>query len=303
MKQFTLRLLLTVSLIIAGITGSAWAAAAPETPTNLTTPQWVGHNFVFLALPADKQAEGYGIFAIDQAVRGFQEDRSVRLSYLPNVGKLVTVTNVSAYTAGDNKYDYVVSMTEVGTGDKLVGRTSRGSLEGLALVEDIVKARQQFLGKTIYPKRRSLEAVNVQPNGIDPTSVTIQIGAAVTVTDVYAGIQSREPIWLIVSVNGQEAILPIAYSWTNQTVNTWTQSPPWQTALFMDNPRNSLGWSTALWKQIESGTVKEGMTKSQVRLSWGPPNRVDQGAGESAWFYGTTVLKFTGDKLIAIETL
>jgi len=205
MKQFSLRLLLIVSLIIVGITGSAWAAVAPEPPVNLTTLQWVGHNFVFLALPADKQADGYGIFAADQAVQGFQEDRSVRIPYLQNVGKIVAVTDVSSYTSGDNKYDYIVSMTEIGTGDKFVGRTTRGALEGLALAEDIVKARQQFLGKTIYPKSRSLELVNEQAGGMNPTSATIRIGSALTVIDVYAGIQSQEPIWLIFSVDAQTA--------------------------------------------------------------------------------------------------
>ncbi|MBP2641950.1 MAG: hypothetical protein H6Q66_2901 [Firmicutes bacterium] len=303
MKQFSLRLLLIVSLIIVGITGSAWAAVAPEPPVNLTPMQWVGHNFIFLALPADKQADGYGIFPAAQAAQGFKEDRSVRIPYLTNVGRIVTVTDVSSYTAGDGKYDYVVSMTEIGTGYKFVGRTIRGSLEGLALTEDIVQARQQFLGKTIYPKSRSLELVNVQPGGMDPTSVTIRIGSPLTVIDVYAGIQTQEPIWLIFSVNGQKALLPIAYSWTNQPVNSWKQSPPWQTALFMDDPRTSLGWSPELWTKIESGTVQEGMTEDQVRLSWGPPNRIDQGDTGAIWFYGTKVLKFSGDQLTSMETV
>lgn len=297
MKQLTLRLFLAASLILIGITGTAAAAADSVPAVNLTTSQWVGHNFVFLSLPADKQAEGYGIFAADQAVRGFQEDRSVRLPYLQHVGRLVAVTDVTAYTAGDGNFDYVISMTEIDTGQKLVGRTFRGSLEGLALAEDIENARRQFLGKTIYPKKRSLNVASAQSGG----SVTIKIGAAVTVTDVYAGMQSREPVWLIVSVNGQKAILPIAYTWTNQTVNTWTQNPPWQSALFMDDPRVSLGWSAALWDNIDSGSVLEGMTQEQVRLSWGPPQRVDEGASGPVWYYGTQVLKFTGDTLTSIE--
>ena len=303
MKQFCMRLLLITSLIIMGFTGAAGAAVAVDPPVNLAPPQWVGHNFVFLALPSDQQAEGYGIFPASLAERGFQEDRSVRLPYLPNVGRLVTVTDVSAYTTGDGTYDYVVAMTEIGTGYKFVGRTIRGVLEGVAPVEDILKARQQFLGKTIYPKTRSLELVNPQPGGMNPQSMTIRIGSAVTVTDVQAGIQSREPIWLIISAGGQQALLPIAYSWTNQPVNSWQQSAPWQAALFMDDPRISLGWSTDLWAKIESGTVQEGMTKDQVHLSWGPPNRVDQGDDGAVWFYGTKVLSFTGDELTAIENV
>ncbi|MBP1763631.1 MAG: hypothetical protein H6Q65_689 [Firmicutes bacterium] len=303
MKQISLTLLLALCLIVVGFTGSAGAATASEPPVNLTPMQWVGHNFVFLALPADKQADGYGIFPAAQADKGFHEDRSVRLPYLTNVGRIVTVTDVSSYSAGDGKYDYVVSMTEIGTGYKFVGRTIRGALEGLALTEDIVKARQQFLGKTIYPKSRSLELVNEQPGGMNPMSVPIRIGSGLTVIDVYAGIQSKEPIWLILLVNGQKALLPIAYSWTNQPVTIWENSPPWQAALFMDDPRISLGWSADLWDKIESGTVQNGMTKDQVRLSWGPPNRVDQGDTGAIWFYGTKVLKFTDDQLTSMETV
>jgi hypothetical protein len=288
---------------MVGITGSACAAVSPELPVNLTPPQWVGHNFVFLALPADQQADGYGIFATDKATQGFQGDRSVRLPYLPNIGKIVTVTDVSANTTGANSYDYVVSMTEIGTGDKFVGHTISGSIEGLALVDDIVNARQQFLGQTIYPKSRSLEAVNDQPGGMNPTSVTIQLGESVTVTDVYAGIQSKEPIWLIITANGQKAVLPIAYSWTNQPVSAWKQNPPWQAVLFMADPKVSLGWSSTVWGQIESGVVQPGMTKEQIHLSWGPPNSVEQTAAGSVWYYGTKVLDFTGDTLTSMETV
>lgn len=303
MKQFSLKILLAISLILGGLNGSVMAAAAPEPSVNLSPSQWVNHNFVFLELPADKQAEGYEIFAADQAIRGFQQDRSVRIPYLQHVGKVVTVTDVSAYTSGDNMYDYVVSMTEVGTGNKYVGRTIRGSLEGLALVEDIEEARKQFLGKTIYPKSRSLVVANAQTGSMAPTSVAIPIGAAVTVTDVCAGIQSKEPLWLIVSVNGQKAILPIAYSWTNQTETTWEQNPPWQAALFMEDPHNSLGGSTDVWQQIEAGMVQEEMTSDQVRLSWGPPNRVDQSVIGSVWFYGSKVLEFSGNKLTSTKTV
>jgi hypothetical protein len=267
---------------------------------NLTTQQWVGHNFVFLALPAEGQADGYGFFKADQAVQGFSGDHSVRIPYLPNVGKIVKVTDVSPYTASNESFDYVVSMTEIGTGDKFVGRTLKGSIEGLALVEDIVNARHQFLGKTIYPKSSRLDGEDTLAGGLDTTTVTIPIGSPVTVTDVYAGITAKEPIWLIVSANGQKAIIRIAYSWTNQMTTFWTQKPPYQAELFMDDPRISLGCSATVWSQIQSGAVQVGMTKNEVRLSWGPPNNIAQGDGGSMWVYGTKTLTFNGTTLTHI---
>jgi hypothetical protein len=301
MKLFSLRILLLLTiLVVFGTAGSAWAGASSETPPiNVTNEQWRGHSFTFLALPADKQAAGYEIFTVDQANQGFEGDHSVRISYAEHVGKQVTVTEIVPFAAGYNQSDYMVHMTVNDTGEKLIGRTMRGQLEGLVLTSDLVNARQQFLGKTIYPKFRELSGLYV-PNTV-PTTVSTTFGGPVTVVDVYTGNQSQEPIWLIVSVNGEKAILPIAYSWTNIPTQSWTQTPPWQNALFIEDPRNSLGWSQDLWNQIENGNVGEGMTKGQVQLSWGNP--VSRDENDSVWIYGTKKLTFSGDVLHSIENL
>lgn len=303
MKLFTLRLLLLLSLLIAfGTVGSAWAEASNETPSvNLTAEQWTGHNFTFLALPADKQSAGYDIFTVDQASRGFKGDRSVRIPYAQHAGKQVTVTEVVPYPAGPNQQEFLVYMTASDTGEKLVGRTMRGQLEGLVLTADLTNARKQFLGKTVYPKLRKLSGVYEPGSAQTPEAVPIPIGSPVTVVDVYAGNQSQEPIWLVVSFNGKKAVLPIAYSWTNIPVNAWTGTSPWQETLFTEDPRLSLGWSHSLWYQIENGNVEEGMTKEQVMLSWGKPLRSE--ANDSIWIYGNKQLNFAGDTVTSIETI
>jgi hypothetical protein len=303
MKLVSLRILLILSLLVVVGTGSSIRAeAAAETPpANLTVEQWAGHSFVFLALPADKQAAGYEIYTEDQATRGFQGDSSVRIAYAEHVGKQVTVTQVVPFTTGDNQYDYMVHMLVNDTGEKLVGRTVRGQLEGFVLAADLKNARQQFLGKTIYPKLRNLSGLYIPGSDPNPTKVETQIGGPATVIDVYSGIQTWEPIWLVVSANGQKAILPIAYSWTNMPGNAWTQSPPWQEALFMQDPRLSSGWSQEVWNQIGSGNIQEGMTKEQIKLSWGKPVRTE--SDDAVWIYGTNKLSFSGEVLQAIETL
>jgi hypothetical protein len=303
MKLFTLRLLLLLSLLIAfGTVSSAWAEASNEMPSvSLTAEQWTGHNFTFLALPADKQSAGYDIFTVDQASRGFKGDRSVRIPYAQHAGKQVTVTEVVPYPAGPNQQEFLVYMTANDTGEKLVGRTMRGQLEGLVLTADLTNARKQFLGKTVYPKLRKLSGVYEPGSAQTPEAVPIPIGSPVTVVDVYAGNQSQEPIWLVVSFNGEKAVLPIAYSWTNIPVNAWTGTSPWQETLFTEDPRLSLGWSHSLWYQIENGNVEEGMTKEQVMLSWGKPLRSE--ANDSIWIYGNKHLNFAGDTVTSIETI
>ena len=300
MKNFGIRILLLLSLLIGFGSGLVLAAASNEAPSaNIKVDQWVGQSFTFLALPADKQAAGYEIFKVDQATQGLKGDNSVRIPYAQHVGKQVKVTEVVPFAAGYHQQEYMVYMTVKDTGEKLVGRTMRGQLEGLMLTSDLDNARQQFLGKTIYPKFRELSGL-YDPYETPVTVATI-IGAPVTVVDVYAGNQSQEPIWLIVSVNGEKAILPIAYSWTNIPVQSWTQTSPWQDALFTEDPRNSLGWSGDLWSKIESGNVEEGMTKGQIQLTWGKPVRMED--DDSVWIYGTKKLSFDGDVLNSIENL
>jgi len=301
MKIGSLRILLVLSLLIGfGTAGSVSTEAASDTtPGNVKVEQWTGYDFTFLPLPAT-ESPGYEIFTEDQATLGFQGDRSVRIPYDGHVGKQVTVTGIVPVEAIDNQQEYVVHMTVNDTGENLVGRTMRGQLAGLVLTADLNNARQQFLGKTVYPKFRELSGLYV-PGSTMPQAVATKIGSPVTVVDVYAGNQSQEPICLVVSVNGEKAILPITYSWTNSPIKPWTQTSPWQDALFMEDPRITLGGSQDLWKQIEAGIVEEGMTKDQVHLSWGKPVRIEENG--SAWIYGTKKLNFDGDVLHSIDTL
>ena len=303
MKIVSIRILLVLSLLIGfGTVGSVGAEASNETTSpNLSVEQWTGRGFTFLALPADKQSAGYEIFTVDQANQGFKGDRSVRIPYTEHVGKQVTVTEIIPFAAGYNQEEYMVYMKVNETGEKLLGRTMRGQLEGLVLTSDLNFARQHFLDRTVYPKFRELSGLYVPNLNTMPMAVSIPIGGPVTVVDVYAGNTSQEPIWLIVSVNGEKAILPIAYSWTNISTDSWNQTAAWQEALFTEDPRISLGGSQDLWNHIENGNVEEGMTKGQVSLSWGKPSLTE--VNDSVWMYGTKKLSFDGDVLHSIETL
>lgn len=303
MKIVSVRILLVLSLLLGIVSvGSVSAQVPSERPAaNLMTEQWVGHSFTFIDLTAANQAAGYEIFKIDQANRGFEGDRSVRISYAEHVGKQVTVDQIVSFPAGDNQKEFLVYMTVNNTGEKLVGKTIREQLEGLVLTSDLINARKKFLGKVIYPKFRELSGLYVPGINETPMSVTIPIGSAVTVVDVYAGNQSQQPIWLIVSDNGQKAVLPINYSLTNVSVNGWTQTSPWQEDLFLDDPRISFDWSQDVWNNIEKGNVEKGMTKDQISLSWGKCIHINK--NENSWMYGSQKLIFSEDILNSIEII
>ena len=290
-------MVLAMCMLLVGMGGGAVTAEAAASQ-NLKIQQWQGHNFTFMSLPDDKQAAGYSIFKVENASLGFQGDVAVRIPYNSHVGKQVVVTEVVPFDAGYGLKEYMVYLTVTDTGEKLVARSMRSQVNGLVLTADLKNARKQFLGKTVYSKLRELPGLATAGNPT-PQAVAVGIGAPVVVTDVYPGIQIQDPIWLVVTVNGQKAVLPMNYSWTNMPQVFWNDRPAWQDDLFLEDPHKTFNWSSDMWKQIESANVTVGMLKEQVRLSWGEASDMEQDG--FVWIYGDKKLTFNGDLLISIE--
>ena len=288
MKQFGLRILLMLSLIIGTGAASAFAQTASDNdPVNLTIEQFSGNDFTFLNLPSDQQTVGYEIFTVKQAEAW---DRSYPSDFSGHVGKEVTVTKT--VWVPDQK-EYLVYMTVNDTGEKLAEPTRNGQLESLVLSSDLSKAKEKFLGKTVYPKARGLIGLN------SAVKTPILIGSPVEVVDVTAGTNAQTPISLIVKVNGEQAVLPIAYSWTNLPTTSWSKTAAWKESLFLKDPRKNLGWSRSVWENVDKANVVEGMTKDQVLLSWGKPNLTQD--NDTVWTYGRKILTFSEDKVQSIE--
>lgn len=299
MKKFFSCVVLTLCMLLGfGIDAVNAGALTESVSQNLKIQQWQGHNFTFMSLPDDKQAAGYSIFKVENASRGFQGDVSVRIPYNTHVGKQVVITEVVPFDAGYGLKEYMVYMNVTDTGEKLVGRSMRSQVNGLVLTADLKNARSQFLGKTIYSKSRDLPGLATADDAA-PQPVAVGIGSPLVVLDVYPGIQVQAPIWLVVSSNGQKAVLAMNYSWTNMPQVFWNDRPAWKDDLFLDDPHKTFNWSSEMWKQIETASVTVGMLKEQVRLSWGEATDMEQDG--FVWIYGDKKLTFNGDVLISIE--
>lgn len=294
MKKMIFLLMLALGVCLGGM------APAEAAGDNLKIEEWKGHYFTFMSLPDDKQVDGYGMFKVENAVRGFDGDASLRIPYASHVGKQVLVTEVVPFSAGYDLKEYMVYMTVKETGEKLVARSMRGQVNNLVRTSDLENARKQFLGKTVYSKVRELSGA-ATPEMKNPPSVAVGIGFPVVVVDVYPGIQVQDPIWLIVSVSGRKAILPMNYSWTNMPLYSWTDRPAWEDDLFMQNPRVAFNWSPDMWRQIEAANVTVGMLKEQVKLSWGEATSKEENG--FVWIYGSKKLTFNGDVLVSIENM
>lgn len=290
MKTFGLRILFILFLSM-GFPANQMVFGAPvlgsTSGIDIHTEQFAGQDFTFLNLPFEKQSIGYQIFTVRDAE---QMDYSNPINFAQHVGKEATVTKT---TYIEDQKEYLVYMTVKETGEELAELTRNGQLESLVLSSDMANAKEQFVGKTIYPKVRGLIGFQSE------VQIPVLIGSPVKVVDVIANNNAQKPICLIVAVDGEKAILPIAYSWTNMPSINWSNAPAWQEDLFINDPRHTLGWSNAVWKDIEKSKVVKGMTKDQVRLSWGKANRTKNNG--SVWIYGQKELTFSQDKLESIE--
>lgn len=297
MQRFLSWCCLLAVLFALALPGAAQAAAS------LPVDQWVGQTFVFLPKPANLQADGYELYPLNQAAQGFAGEAGVRLPYAAYVGHQAVVTGVGRVP--DTEYEYMVYLTDKQNGQKLVGKTFRGQLAGLALLSDRQHARWSFIGKTVYSVARAWKDVSSATALDNPPGITVPLGTPLKVVDVWDGLDANQPLWLVVMVNGQKAALPFNYSWTNQPPATWQSDAPWQDSFLLENPQQRIGDSAERWQLLDSGNLKEGMTKYEVRLSWGRPQQIlnDNALGfdKTVWLYPNSKLSFLGEYLSNIE--
>ena len=287
------KMMMVLLLLLAAMALPAGAA----TTDNLKVPQWVGHEFVTLNLPDDRRDHGYEMYVGNFSaaeLRGDAVEKLPHLPYLNHNGKRLKVTQVAPANWQTEDY-YIVSLTEVDSGLQLTARTFADQIEGIALAADLEKTKQAFLGKTIYAKRETLVD---HPN---PATIMVPFGQPMPVTDVWFGYDTTEPILLVVNYNNSKAALPMAYSWTNQNPGSWTVADAWQMAFFVEDPRQTAGNNPAIWSFIASSRVETGMTREQVRLSWGNPPLTEtlreDGTYFEVWTYGDYKLYFSGNVL------
>lgn len=273
-----------------------------QSPNDLPLDKWTGNEFVILDLPQDRQAQGYDLYIGPITVsdlKGENVDRIPHVSY-DHHGKHVIITSVEP-AQWENEQYYVVRMTEKGSNLQLTARSFQGQVDSLGLAADLEKARKEFLGKTIYAKRSSLIGL---PN---PETVLAPFGQAMQVKDAWFGFDTSAPILLVVEYDKTRAVLPVAYSWTNQYPGSWQSSPAWEKNFFAEDPRKIAGDSGQIWSMIVDARVQEGMNGEQVRLSWGSPKKVESkdknGMPGAVWTYGNYKLHFVNNTLAQIETL
>jgi hypothetical protein len=278
---------------------------ADENLADIPPKKWLGKKFIFLEMSKMLQEFGYDL----HLSKNWYSSRSINpelersptynLLYDKFVGKVIQVIEIE-----DKSFDPIISFRVEGSEMMVYGKPYKGYLDGIAPFDDLDKAKAKWLGKTIYSKVRSILTYDAQADKYG--QVKIRIPVPLKVNDVWWGLRSTDPLWLIVETpEGEKGAIATAFSWTNIYNDRWKESRPWEDKFFEENPRVKFKWTEEDWNLINDGKIKLGMTKEQVQLSWGKPKKLNediyQGAVREQWIYDSQYLYFENDKLTAMQ--
>jgi hypothetical protein len=295
------------------------AQARTDSASALPPQQWIGRKFMVLDKPRLFRKFGYELYltkdlstSVKHIDTSTETDRH-HLRYDLGCRTVLAVTAVEP-VAGE----WLVGFSQEKTGRVLYAKTHKGGIEGIACMEDIDKAATMWTGRTVYSRRRFIDTYDTASGTFGTVKVNIQDRLAVTAVRWGTTPLPPKPLWLCVTTADKEAgIIPISQTWTNVMTDKITGAAPWDDDIFEKNPMEIYSWDSLTWKAINSHTIVSGMTKEQVRVSWGLPHNIVkdtsaslQGAHPAApgggkrcaeeWRYGSQFLCFDHDTVVTV---
>lgn len=252
---------------------------------------WEGLEFIFLPQSKSSQEYGYQLFnKKDEQFKGIE--------YKKYVGKTIEVIELKK----NGLWEVAFRVKE--TGEVLVTQAFGGTIDNIALISDIKKARKKWIGKTLWTKSTELVSYNFEKDTFN--SVEIKKYRPVKVKNIVGGWYSSSPIrFILETLNGKQGYVDINLSGTNVS-KTLRDNNKFEDEFLTENIREKHDFSLKVWKAIEKENVFTGMTKKQVELSWGQPkdiNKTISGSNVSEqWVYQNyNYLYFENGKLTTIQ--
>jgi hypothetical protein len=286
------------------------AAADSDTACSLSILQWPGKKFVFLPKQKIVKAFGYGLYLTPELDRSkspvnpARETKEHRIRCDAFDQGSLTVREVKPSGS-----EYLVHFIHEPTKVSLFAKTHRGAIEGLALAEDVEKAKKRWLGKTVYSMRRFINMYDSVTGNVSTQKV--KTGDPLRVVEIRWGTTPlpSQPLWLVVETApahdagaGTRGFIPVSISWANIMFDKITSGRPWDEDILEQDPKKLYAWDKVYWDAIDNHSIVPGMTKPQVRMSWGPAKTVrkdmTKAGNRELWSYDDgQELLFIGDSL------
>lgn len=244
---------------------------------------WQGQRFIFLSCPRPLEHGTYDDFS----------GALQRKNYAGRVGKVVTVSDFSG------RVHVEIEMED--TGEHLRARTlpKKESIKGLLLVEDLEKARQQWVGQTLWCRQLRLSTYDEQADRLG--TMAIKKYAPLKVVEINPGWDEEKPLRFVLQTSdGKKGFLDVNLSGTNvppeiRYLNHFDES------FLTEAPKTKHKWAASIWSAIENNRVVSGMTQEQVRLSWGEPEKITRTAAGEQWTFAAGVLTFRNGVVVNIQ--
>ncbi len=257
--------------------------------------EWTGFQFLFLPLRQYEASEGYA--GSTKKVAWHKIEKS--LDYEKYKGRSFTVSKVEK----DSSFGTItVQMDD--TREVLYLPISTGKFEGIALKRDIDYARANYVGKTLWI--RNTEATAYDSDKKEERKLVLKNLQPVKVLDVVLNETPTWPLRFILQDTEGRTFTKISQLSGTTTESFSYNSYLFEDVFFLEDPKKKYSWDEGVFAAIEVGKIFPGMTKEQVRISWGNPRKINKtisgGQVLEQWVYPVDVyIYFDGNKLTAIQ--
>jgi len=296
-----------VSPKIPVVAGGAKTEALDE-GFDLPVQQWPGKRFYILPKQKILQHFGYELYRTPELGQSAEKidpdvETSQRHARCDKFGNS-TIVVLKIKPVGN---EFLVTFSHDKTGVLLYAKTRRGAIEGIALAHDIDKAKERWLGKTVYSARRFIDVYDTVLGKLSTKKTGI--GDSLKVIDITWGQTPLppKPLWLVVRTpKNEKGFIPVCVSRANVLLDKITSARPWDDDVLEQNPKVLYTWDSVIWEAINNHSIASGMTGAQVRMSWGPPQAITDeniaGAAGQRWRYENgQILHFVHDSLVSPE--
>jgi hypothetical protein len=274
-------------------------------PDFLEVEAWPDKWFVVLEKPVLYCNYGYDLYTCPQvdSCRG-PVDTSLISKYHRARCLKFAGNRLKALSVTPRGTEWVVSFKDEKSGTTLYARTVKDVLGEIVLESDLDGAKNRFAGKTVYSARGFITSFEKGK----ASGIKVKLQDPLKVYGVRFGLTPlpTKPIWLMVETErGEKGSIPIYFSWTNVKKELRRPGFPWEEDVFEINPARTFKVDAAIWDIINAHTVREGMTRDEVRLSWGFPlsekKETLDGKERECWKYQAQRLYFDEKELMTIK--
>lgn len=290
---------------ISGKVAGPDTVVLPPVPEFIDVEAWPGKKFVVLEKPSIYCKYGYDLYTCPQmdSCRG-PVDTSLVSKYHRARCEKFAGNGLKVLSAAPRGSEWVVSFQDEKTGTALYARTTKGVFGDIALEADLDGAKKRFIGRMVFSARGFITSFEKGKT----SGIKVKLQDPLRIYDVQFGLTPlpTKPIWLMVETGkGEKGTIPIWYSWTNVKKELRKTGYPWEDDVFEINPERMFKVDSAVWDIINGHTVREGMTRDEVRLSWGFPVSVKKealdGKERECWMYQAQRLYFDEKGLVVIK--